>query len=191
MGNQARKLPITLNINQPLPDPTGKLSAQQRRPFNAQFPQFSGITQLATVANSQYNSMQLSLRSTSWHGLMGQFAYTLGHAKDDAGSNYNETGFDSAGTVRNQFVTNNYNIKGDYGNSGFDTRHNISAYLIYDLPSFSRGPKRLVQGWQVNALIAHDTGFPFTVIDSDNLSGSGQEVDRADLVGVETLPGVE
>lgn len=175
VGNQGRKLPITLNINQPLPG-TGV------RPFAARFPQFSGITQLATVANSQYNSLQLSLRSTSWHGLMGQFAYTLGHARDDAGSNYNETGFDSAGTVRNQFVTNNYNIKGDYGNSGFDTRHNISAYLIYDLP-FTTGPKRLVQGWSVTALIAHDTGFPFSVIDSDNLSGSGQEVDRADLVG--------
>jgi hypothetical protein len=51
VGNQARKLPITLNINQPLPG-TGV------RPFAARFPQFSGITQLATVANSQYNSLQ-------------------------------------------------------------------------------------------------------------------------------------
>src|SRR5262249_59546613 len=92
--NLARNPPYSLNINQPLPG-TGV------RPLAAQFPQFSGITQLATVANSQYNSMQLSLRSNSWHGLTGQFAYTLGHARDDAGSNYNETGFDSAGTVRN------------------------------------------------------------------------------------------
>ncbi len=172
VGNQGRKLPITLNINQPV---------NGTRPFDKAFPQFSGITQLATVANSRYNSLQLSLRNTSWHGLMGQFAYTLGHARDDAGGDYNEVG--SPGSPRNYFVANNYNIKREYGNSGFDTRHNISAYLIYDMPSFSAGPKLLVQGWQVNALIAHDTGFPFTVIDSDDLSGSGQEVDRADLVG--------
>ena len=35
VGNQGRKLPVNLEINQPLPDPTGKLTEQQRRPYNA------------------------------------------------------------------------------------------------------------------------------------------------------------
>ena len=46
VGNQGRKLPVNLEINQPLPDPSGKLTEQERRPYNAEFPQFAGITEL-------------------------------------------------------------------------------------------------------------------------------------------------
>jgi len=52
MGN-----PLRHHQRQPLPDPTGLLSQQQRRPYNTQFPQIAGITELATAGNSQYNSM--------------------------------------------------------------------------------------------------------------------------------------
>ena len=80
VGNQARKLPINLEINQPLPDPSGNLTTQERRPYNSQFPDIAGITELRTAGTSHYNSMQISLRNNLWHGLTGQIQYTLSHA---------------------------------------------------------------------------------------------------------------
>ena len=171
VGSQARKLPVTTNINQPLPDPTGLLSQQQRRPYNTQFPQIAGITELATAGNSQYNSMQVSLRNTSWRGLTGQLSYTLSHARDNMSS------------ARNNHPQDNYNLKGDYGNSDFDTRHNVSGFLLYDVPNFAKSVPRLGKGWQVNVLILHNSGFPFTAVAGQNISNSFSFNDRANLVG--------
>lgn len=171
VGSQGRKLPVSININQPMPDPTGLLSQQQRRPYNTQFPQIAGITEVETVANSQYNSMQISLRNNYWHGLTGQLAYTLAHARDNVS------------VARNTHPQDNYNLNGDYGNANFDTRHNLSAFLLYDVPNFAKRVPRLGKGWQLNALMLHNSGFPFTALAGQNISNSFSFNDRADVVG--------
>jgi len=171
VGSQGRKLIVTRNINQPAPSVTAP--NPNPKPFAAQFPNFSGITEISSAANSQFNSMQLSLRATSWHGLSGQFAYTLGHARDE---------FSFA---RNNRPTDNFNLPADYGNADFDTRHNVSANVIYDVPQLGHSMPRLTNGWELAALAAYNSGFPFTVYTatgSDN-SHTGNKKDRADLVG--------
>src|SRR6202035_794432 len=52
------------------------------------------------------------------------------------------------------------NIKLDYGNGDFDTRHNFSATLTWDIPGSSRGPKVLTHGWSVNSLMTFHKGQP-------------------------------
>lgn len=171
VGSQARKQAVKRNINQPLPDPTGLLSIQQRRPYNSLFPNISGISWLETAANSQYNSLQMSLRTTAHHGLSGQIAYTLGHSRDDMSSaRYNQ-------------AQNNYDLKGDYGNSDFDIRHTISAYALYDVPNFIKSVPRLGKGWQLNTMFISHTGTPFSVFAGQNISGQYGGGDRADVVG--------
>src|SRR5438445_212627 len=91
VGSQGRKLIVTENINQPSASATAYPSLQAARPFNSQFPNLSGITMISSVGNSQFNSMQLLVKATSWRGLSGQFGYTLGHGRDDmSGARNNE-----------------------------------------------------------------------------------------------------
>ncbi len=172
VGSQGRKLIITHNINQPAASVTAYPSLQAARPFFSQFPNLSGITEISSVGNSQFNSMQLSVRGTNWHGLTGQLAYTLGHARDDMSF------------PRNNRPTDNNNIAGDYGNADFDTRHNVSGSVIYDVPRLGQSWPKLTKGWELASLIAYNNGFPFTVYSatgSDN-SHTGNKLDRADLV---------
>src|SRR5207253_9515710 len=82
VGSQGRKLIVTENINQAAPS-VAPQNIQTARSFYSQFPTFSGITEISSAGNSQFNSMQLSIRGTSWHGLTGQLAYTLGHVRDE------------------------------------------------------------------------------------------------------------
>lgn len=167
VGSQGRKLIITHNINQPAASATTPNS----RPFAAQFPDFSGITEISSIGDSQFNSMQLSVRGTSWHGLTAQFAYTLGHARD-------EMSF-----ARNNRPTDNLNIKADYGNADFDTRHNVSAYVIYDVPQLGHSMPRLTKGWELSAFGSYNNGFPFSVYSGVDNSQTGNKLDRADRVG--------
>ncbi len=175
VGSQGRKLIDTRNINQPAASPTPYPSLQGARPFFSQFPTFSGITEISSATNSQFNSMQLSLRGTSWHGLTGKIGYTLGHARDDMSA------------PRNNRPTDNNNLRGDYGNADFDTRHSVSGYVIYDVPQFGQSLPRLTKGWELSAFGSYNSGFPFTVFSglggSNTGSNTGNALDRADLVG--------
>jgi hypothetical protein len=168
VGSQSRKLADKRDINQPLPDPTGLLTEQERRPFYSQFPDISGITWLETAADSQYNSLQTSIRSTGFHGLTGQFSYTLAHARDDMSY------------ARYAEPENSYCLKCDYGNSDFDIRSNASAYAIYDVPNFIKSKPRLGGGWQLNALFVVHTGTPFSVTTGSDptIFGGGDRVDQ-------------
>lgn len=169
IGSQARKQATKRNINQPLPGTTGDL--QSRRPYNSKFPDIRNITLLETAGNSQYNSLQMSIRTSTWRGLTGQFSYTLAHSRDDMSY------------ARNAQPMNNYNLKADYGNSDFDIRHTASAYAIYDLPNFAKSMPRLGKGWQLNAIYVHHTGTPFSAVSGQNISGNYGGSERVDLVG--------
>ena len=170
VGSQGRKLLFTRNQNQPPPSPSTYSNIQAVRPYGGLFPQFAGITEVSSSGDSHYSSMQVSLRNTSWHGLTGQVAYTLGHARDDMSA------------PRNHWPADSNNVRGDWGNSDFDTRHNLSGYVLYDLPQLVHSAPRLTKGWQLNAFFTFDSGFPFTVTSGSDNSHTRARNDRADQV---------
>ena len=169
VGNQARKLVYTHNINQILP--SASPASNTRRPYYSQFPNFTGITEISTGANSQYNAFQALVRTTEWHRVTSQFAYTLGHARDEMSS------------PRNNRPTDNYNLRGDYGNADFDVRHNFAGYILYDVPRLANALPRLTRGWQLNMLITYDSGSPFTVFAGSDVSNTRNRADRVNQVG--------
>ncbi len=177
VGNQARKLPVNLEINQPLPDPTGALTVQERRPYNSLFPNIAGITELRSAGNSHYNSMQMSLRNQQWHGITGQIQYTLSHAMD------------TESNVRNNGPEDSYDLNRDWGNADFDVRHVVTGYLLYDVPNFVPKIPRLGKGWQLNVLLTHQSGSPFSVTTSSDISGSFNKRDRLDWNGTDPFSG--
>ncbi len=165
----------TLDINQAPLSPLGtaaSLAAQNKlRPYYSAYPNYATINQVESGASSHYTGLVASLKTTSWHGLTSQFAYTFGHAIDDASA------------VRGVTPTNSTNLKADYGNSDFDVRHTFTSYLLYNLPSTSKGPKLLVKGWQLNSILSAFSGTPFTVYAGKNYSGTFEGKDRAVQIG--------
>jgi len=175
VGSQGRKLIATRNINLPPPSPTPYAVFQAARPFNADFPNLAGITEISSISNSNYNSLQTLVRTSSWHGLSGQLAYTWSHALDDLS------------TPRNNRPTDNSNLRVNYGNADFDARHNVSGYLLYNIPQLGHSMPRLTKGWELSTLVSYNSGFPFTVYSglgsTTTGSNTGNSLDFANLIG--------
>jgi hypothetical protein len=146
-------------------------SAQQAsRPFFNQYPNFGIINQINSAAGSSYNALQITLRSSSWHGLTGQFAYAWSHNLDDS-------------SVFNTLPQDSSNLAGDWGNANNDIRNHFSAYLNYGIPSLARGPRVLTHGWELNGVLKFQNGEPVNILTGQDNSGTGENEDRADITG--------
>jgi hypothetical protein len=171
VGSAAHRLMTTADINQPAPGIyTTSADQQAARPFFALFPDFGVINQIQTNGNSNYNSLQTVLKVREWHRLTSQFAYTWAH------------GLDNMTQYRGTLPQDSFNLKADYGSMDYDTRHNFTAVVNYDLPNTSR-LRPLLSGWSLSSLISLHTGQPFTVFSSNDTSGTGEGEQRADLIG--------
>jgi len=139
VGSETRKQSVMLDVN-------------QHGQFAAQYPSFGHINQLNSIANANYNALQTTFRVRTLHGLSAQFAYTWAHALDMDTDYRHVLPLDSA------------NLKQEYGNGDFDTRHNFTSFFTFDVPkaSWASGwSGRLVNGWQVSTLISLHSGQPF------------------------------
>jgi len=174
VGSRGHHLNIVRNINQAAmgsgfvkaTNAAGFTFQQQSRPYFSQFPNFGVIDQLESIGISSYNSLQATVRTRNWHGLISQFSYTLAHNLDEV----------SNATTLPQ---NSNDLEGDYSNAGSDIRHHFGGYVLYDIPGSSRGPAWLSHGWQLNTNISVRTGFPLTVRASSDTSGTGENTTRA------------
>lgn len=151
VGSEGRKLSTMLNVNQVGASSTGR--------FNALYPNVGTILQLNSNGTSNYNSLQTTLRIRAFHGLSTQFGYTWAHALDMTSQYRGEVPLDS------------YNLRAEYGNGDYDTRHNFSGSFTYDVPGSSHGPKILTHGWQVNSLLTFHGGQPFNITGNFNRPG--------------------
>jgi Carboxypeptidase regulatory-like domain/TonB-dependent Receptor Plug Domain len=128
--------------------------------------------QVASIAQSNYNSLQTTLNKQFSHGMSFQVNYTWAHAIDDAS--------DAFQPQENQtvFPANSNELKREKGNSSFDVRNRAVINYIAELP-FGRGKDRLnsgivgrvLEGWSWSGIATLQSGFPFEVfaagIDSD------------------------
>jgi hypothetical protein len=182
VGSAAHRLLVTTDINQATPSPAEALAVtpaevaaaaaaqQASRPYFAQFPDFGIINEIGSYGNSNYNSLQAVLKVREWHRFTSQFTYTWAHA------------FDDITAYRGTTPQNSFDVQGDYGNSDFDTRHNFTALLNYDLPNASSW-KLLRNGWALTSLLSFHTGQPFNVTTSTDNTGTDEGVQRPDLIG--------
>ena len=154
VGGQGRKLTLTENINQ---DGT----------LNDEYPNVGSVNQFNSDVTSNYSAFQTILRFRSRHGFTGQFAYTWAHALDEA------TEF------RGVIPLDTFNLKQEYGNSDFDTRHDFTAYWTYEIPGSSRVPKILTHGWQWSGLLSFHSGQPFNL---PGLGASGSQRPGLNLI---------
>jgi|HubBroStandDraft_6_1064221.scaffolds.fasta_scaffold07847_3 hypothetical protein len=155
VGSSAHKLSVMQNINQaPL--------AGGPRPFAAQYPAFGDINQLNSVGDSNYNSLQTTLKLRSWHGLTSQIAYTWGHE------------LDFVSEYRGVIPLDSTNLKAEYGNGDYDTRNSFTASFVYDVPKapWAHGwTQQVFNGWQLSSLWVLHGGQPFNITGNTNRPG--------------------
>jgi hypothetical protein len=143
---------------------------QCSRPYFSQYPNLGIINQINSAASSSYNALQISLRSSSWHGLTSQFSYAWSHNLDDA------SGF-------NALPQNSFNLRGDWGNANNDLRNHFAAYLNYEIPGLAFGPQALTHGWELNSIVKFQDGEPISILSGSDNSGTGENEDRANITG--------
>lgn len=141
------------------------------------------VTESESMMN--YNAAQLTLRHRQSAGLEYQINYTFAKAMT------NNPGFFGTADVNgaSAYWQNGYNGHADYGPSGFDTRHNASATVVYQLP-FGRGQRyganinRVVDevagGWKVTGSAIAYSGLPVT-INAPNETTVNNRASRANL----------
>lgn len=178
VGSLGRRLFDLIDINQGRPGtPNTTASVLTRRPYytstlvaNAKI--LGAINQLESEGSSNYNSAQVMLRTSNFHGLTAQGSYTYGHALDVVSGTRNFAPQDST------------NLGGEYSNSDFDVRNTFNGYIVYEAPQIGHRLPILTKGWQGNAFITAFTGTPIAVkLGSVDNSGTGELQDRPDLVG--------
>ena len=176
LGTLSRKLTSVLDINPEAISATDP-EDQTTRPYYSEYPNIGNVNQLNSNLNANYNSLQASLRTSSFYGLTSQVVYTWSHALDY------ETG------LIPYLPENSYNEKEEYGNSDYDTRNTFSALFSYKIPGADAFP-RLTHGWEVNSAMSFHGGQPFSVVANSDELGNGDSADRAMVTGVNPFAGV-
>jgi len=154
---------------------------------------FSSMGEIASIANSSYNALEVSLQKRFSHGLAFLASYTWSKSIDDA-SSFNMTGSAAKPVAgENDLAQNPFDLAAERGLSMFDARNRFVFSYTWDLPFRGNGQewyKRAFGGWQLNGIVTLMSGTPFTVFDSNDVSaqGSAPEItgfsaQRPDLVG--------
>ncbi len=114
-------------------------------------PVFSNIFSEDTIANSNYNSLQISAEKRLTHGLQFQAAYTLSKSIDNASS------------FENQLNPLNYRLSRSL--SYFDARNRFVLSYYYQFPKMNiHGlADKILNGWNTSGILTFQTGFPVPI----------------------------
>jgi len=133
--------------------------------FNNTFfhPQYAALSTFGTIARSNYNSAQFSLRQRFRHDLTFDLNYTYSHSLDNASGLQNSTSYGTA------FIVNALDPDSNYASSDFDARHIINANWLVGLP-FGHGKRwgsdsnsivnGILGGWQSTGIFRWNSGLP-------------------------------
>ena len=196
VGNQGVKLPGIVDLNQPPvgagwsaadvaaciaatyvgcgPNFTNPNEEINARPYvaNGRFPYIGLINYLSNFYGSTYHGLQNTLTARNFHGLDFVAGYTYSHALDDLSSNW--VAFLPLDSTHPSF---------EHASGDEDIRHRFTFSITYTLPEY-KTRSQLLEGWQVNTIIALQSGQPYNINDQSNdFSGTGELADRWDLFG--------
>ena len=163
-----------LNTQVPVPDSI-------RETGGAIAPSIGQVFSLQNIANSSYNSLQVTLRRTKGPLTMG-ISYSYSHSIDDS-SDRSEA-----------ILPNAYSLSQNRASSDFDQRHLLNISYIYQLPlvrlltgmskwadddptntlaghGFTDFQKNFLGDWELSGITLFATGTPFSVVNGGSVSG--------------------
>jgi hypothetical protein len=150
---------------------------------------YSNIRQEETATNFTYNSLQAQLRTSSWHRLTVQFAYTYSHEIDIQSADETTDGLAGSGGT----LSDPYDTKYDRGSGNFDRRQIFNANYIYTLPNFSQSNalvREAAGGWTLSGVTQAETGAPQNIYYNgpDVLGLGGNTTNRPNVVAPVSFP---
>ena len=170
--NAARFVPGTNAQGQPL-STTG--NANSRRDNK----DYQGMYVSESIASSNLHSMLVTLERRLSRGFAVKINYSLQKSLDDAPQ--------TAAAPHQNLVRNPLGTPDIYGPSDFDRRRRLVSNFIWQIPPpFRSQPfaRAVLGGWELTGIATLQTGAPFTVSSSGDLSRSGGGVPAyADYIG--------
>jgi outer membrane receptor protein involved in Fe transport len=170
LGSHSTHLDRSFYDNTPLVPGPGTVAS--RRPNKL----FGDIRIIQNDEEANYNGLSIILRQRLTRGFSMLASYTWSHDLDVT------TDSNGGGAPMNP-----YNWHADYANSNWDVRHRFVAWFDYALPFFISSPhaflRETIGGWQTNAIVDLQTGFPFNVVQSGDPANTGRSNERPNLVG--------
>ncbi len=133
---------------------------------------FGSNANQATIGNSNYNSLQVTLRHTS-RALTVLAGYTFSKSQDQS-SNLGE-------------AVNPLDPSLSKALSSFDVKHNFVVSYNYQLPfeKLFRATNRWTQGWELSGITRFSSGLPVTLINFGDNSLLGSEPNGINNFGVD------
>jgi hypothetical protein len=148
---------------------TGQVVNGTRGPLGSKFGSNANQT---TIGNSNFNSLQVTLRHTS-KNLTVLAGYTYGKSQDQS-SNLGE-------------AVNPFDPSFSKALSSFDVKHNFVASYSYKIPfeHLFRAANRWTQGWELSGITRFSSGFPVTLVNYGDNSLIGAEPNGINNYGVD------
>jgi hypothetical protein len=114
--------------------------------------------------SSNYHALQLQVNRRYAKGLAFNANYTLAKSLDTRSTWH--SGRTTSNKLQEGFSTDVQNQQLDHGRSVFDARHRFTASWLWELPHFDATDSRFLRevfgGWQINGIVALQSGQPFT-----------------------------
>jgi outer membrane receptor protein involved in Fe transport len=124
-------------------------------------PQFGDIFIVGSYPSSKYHALQVTFKRNYSKGLQFNFNYTWSHTIDDVVGFFKD-------------YQNEFNNKGEIASSDQDIRHNFAVDASYQVPLssiWSRGPKRLTEGWMISTVTQIRSALPVNVTNQGGTFG--------------------
>jgi len=131
-------------------------------------PQYSSLYMWRTIGNSDYHSLQVSLRKRFSQGVQFDFYYTFSKSIDLSSDAERIGPWAGLGGQ----VINSWDYKQLRGLSDFDTTHQITANWVAELPfghnkAFASGvnswENAIIGGWELTGIWRWTSGFPISI----------------------------
>ncbi len=176
---KGERIPRNIEQNPAVYGPGATAQNADRRRLYANCPadggtcDFSTIAMLSYITHSNYEAGQVSL-SRRYSGSVGfNISYWLSSTKDELSSMNLSGAAAKALAGENDLAQNPFDVGAEYGPSLFDARHRFVASASWG-PRVPDGANSTVRaifgGWQLNGIATLNSGTPFTVTDSANVS---------------------
>jgi len=174
VGSFGNNLPFLVDLNYPKASATATDSGPNvlsRRPI----PTLGQVQNMESIANSWYNSLQLSATERLTHGLILTTNYVYGQT------------LTSAGIQNTTLSAEDYdNVGLEKGRADTDMRQMFNLAMVWQLNYYggkSRFPEHVLNGWQISPIVKVRSGLPLTISNGVDANLDGNNTDRAELIG--------
>jgi outer membrane receptor protein involved in Fe transport len=136
--------------------------------------QYSNINYRSGGGFSNYNGVNFKFSTSNLFnkGLQLVANYTWSHSLDNLSSTFS----DGYSSYYGLGYLNAYNPSLDKGNSDYDTRQRLVISGVWDLPWMKNASnafaRQALGGWSMSPVIKVHSGYPFSIYDCTNLTGS-------------------